>query len=728
MPSPPETRTRLLAEALARHEAGEFDLAEAGYRALLAIDPDDADALHLLGALAQQRGDTNTARSLIAQAIAVAPGNALFRYNLALVETAAANSGAAEAAFRAALAIAPDYPEARVGLGNLLRDDGRYDEAGEHYRHGLGQAPQIAGAWRDFGRLLLLQKRTEQAGEVFAQALTLAPDDPDTLGLLAQTAARLGDLAKAEAAYRRMVMLRPDDAAIRNNLGNILQDSGQLDAAIGCYEAAIAADPGFAPPHHNRGTALKRSNRLEEAVAAFRQALARRPDYPEALAGLASALQAQGRVAAAVPLYERALDLDPGLHEALNNLMFALCALPETRGGDLRRITESRVAAWPGAASAAMPARDRTAGRPLRIGYVSPDLRGHPVGYFMAALLPHHDPARVEIFCYADSPVVDPITTSLQNSTPHWRNVSGVSDDTLAAQIRADDIDILVDLSGHMAGHRLRLFARRAAPVQMTWLGYFSTTAVPAMDWIIADDDVIPSGEEHFYTERVIRLPRCYIPFDGAGIPIEPGPLPLLETGTVTFGSMNRRDKITGLTIALWARILLGVPNARLLLKTGSFSDAVTAKEIADAFAGHGIDPARLDILGHSTRAAHLEAYRRIDIALDPFPYSGATTTAESLWMGVPVVTLTGGTFVSRVSASMLRAIGHPELIASGEEDYLRIAIALAADRQRLAGLRATLREGTRVGLGDGPRFARELENVFAAAWAADEGRERLVR
>jgi len=745
------TRETLLEAAIGWHGAGRHDAAEAAYRDLLATAPGDAAVLHLLGVLQHQRGRSDEGRALIDQAIALDGTNPVYHNNLASILLAGGTFGDAEASARRALALVADYPDALVNLAAALQRQGRLDAAGDSYRAALRLRADDAGAWVQFGTLLAQQGRGDQAIEVFRQALQLRPDQVDALTHLGNALKAKGDaagaaacyqrvldldpsnpaalnnfgnllqgagrLAEAEALYRRLPPAQADQPGALGNLGNVLQSQGRFDEALACYRRALEIAPDDPVPHHNLATALKRLNRLAEAVAEYRQALALEPDYPEALGGLGAALQAQGHVAQAVPYYERALTLAPAFPEPLNHLMFALNALPDVTSADLLAAARRWTGAWPAVPVFADHANRPDPDRRLRIGYVSPDFRHHPVGYFLTAILGHHDPAAVEIHCYSNSRVVDDITRRIQGAVTGWRDILAEDDAAVAERIRADGIDLLVDLSGHMADHRLPVFQRRPAPVQATWLGFFCSTGLDAIDHIIADHTIIRPEDEACYSERVWRLPGCYLCFDGGPIDLPTVAMPAGETGPITFGCLNRRDKMSEPSIAAWAEILRRVPFARLLLKTAAFSDPATRDDMLARFQRQGIGAGRLMIEGETPRRAHLAAYHRVDLALDPFPYTGATTSAESLWMGVPLVTLGGRTFVGRVSASMLQAVGRPELIARTVEEYIDLAVALANDRPRLASLRRGLREATRARLGDGAGFASALEAIYRAQW-----------
>ena len=753
----PADREALLNAAIEAHGAGRAHEAEAAYRRLIEADPADAEALQLLGVLEHQGGRSDAGLALIAQAIAHDDTKPLYHQNQAAILAALGRPAAAEASAHRALELQPAYPAALVTLGGALLAQGRLDKAGEAFRAALRLDPGDAECWVRFGGLLLQQGRADQAVEVFRQALSLAPSHAGALVELGNALKGMGDLAgaadcyqrllaqdpahpaalnnlgnllqaagllaEAEPLYRRLLAAHGDHPGVLANLGNVLQALGRFDEAFASYDRALALRPDDPATHHNLATALKRRQRLGEAVAHYRQALALDPDYVEALSGLGAALQAQGHVAEAVPFYERALHLAPGFPEPLNHLMFALNALPGVTGAQLLTVAQEHTRRWPAVPVIRDHANPPDPDRRLRIGYVSPDFRHHPVGYFLAAILPHHDPAAVEVHCYSNSALVDDVTRALQAAAHGWHPILALDDAAVAARIQTDGIDILVDLSGHMADHRLALFQRRPAPVQVSWLGFFCSTGLDGMDHIIGDGTIIRPEDEPNYSERAWRLPGCYLAFDGSQIDREfegdPAPLPAGETGPITFGCLNRRDKMSGPSLDAWARILERVPFSRLLLKTASFSDATTRQELVAGFAARGIGEGRLIIEGSTPRREHLAAYRRVDLALDPFPYTGATTSAESLWMGVPIVTLEGDTFVGRVSASILRQVGRPELIARTIDEYVELAVTLATERDRLAAIRDGLREAARAWLGGGPRFAHDVEAIFRGQWRA---------
>ena len=538
--------------------------------------------------------------------------------------------------------------------------------------------------------------------------------------------------------------MRPHYAAALANRGNALGELGRYEEALASFERAIAAEPDFAEAHYNRGNALAALGRGDEAIASYDRALALEPKHVAALNNRGIALQSGRRFEAALASYERALALDPDDADTLNNLgnlyheqgrvaaaveagSRAVQLRPEraTFGSNLLQLENYRGHQTPAemlaahrawaqrlAVPAPAPFAPRRPGRP-RIGYVSADFRTHSVAYFFEPLLAHHDRAGFEIFCYAQGRSPDGATARLRALADHWVPIEGLADGEVAARIRADGIDILVDLGGHTGNSRLAVFARRPAPVQVTWLGYPNTTGLAAMDYRLTDAIADPPGlTDSFHAERLVRLEHgflCYGPPADAPAVVPP---PARERGIVTFGSFNHPAKLSDELVETWGRLLARVPDSRLRLKAKAFEDERTRRYHQDRFAAVGVASDRLELIGHiDDPRGHLAAYGEIDLALDPFPYNGTTTTCEALWMGVPVVALAGDRHAGRVGASLLGRIGLDELVAGDTDSYVAIAAGLAGDANRLAALRAGLRDRLRTSpLLDGAGFARSVE------------------
>ncbi len=499
---------------------------------------------------------------------------------------------------------------------------------------------------------------------------------------------------EAIACYRRALELKPDHIEALNNLGNALKAGGKLGEAIACYRRALELKPDFADAHNNLGNALRDGGDLDEALACYRRALELKPDYAAAHSNLLYSLQYRTGVTPS--------------------------ALAEAHAEYDRR----HAAPLYGVVARHEEIRDPQ-GR-IRLGFVSPDLARHPVGYFLVRVLENLDWDRHETVCYSDRTVKDSLTHRLEAAATRWRDVHGMDHERLAEQIRADRIDILFDLAGHTASNRLLVFARKPAPIQISWIGYEGTTGLAAMDYLLADHLMIPPGSERHYRETVLRMPDGYLCYDPPETAPAVGPPPSLKQGSATFGSFNNPAKITPEVVAVWARILHAAPTARLVMKYRGLGDEAVKKRFLDLFAAHGVGPHRLDLLPSSSYTDYLATFHRVDVALDPFPFSGSTITCESLWMGVPVVTWPGETFAGRHSLSHLSNVGLTETIARDPDGYVERAIAMAGDPVRLSALRSGLRERMAASpLCDGKRFAGHLMSLLQNVWKQPIGSSR---
>ena len=557
--------------------------------------------------------------------------------------------------------------------------------------------------------------QAEAARELFRRAVAADPTSAPARYNLGLALLQLGALDLAADAFSRAVALDPDLAQAQLALGNVRHRQGRLDEAVAALEAAIARRPDYAEAHMNLGNVRREQRRLGEAEAAGRRAIALSPAAPLAWRNLATTLQDQGELAGAIDAFDRTLALAPGFLEAESSRLYALNYDPRRTAAEVadehRRWGERRR----GAAPAPFP-NSRDAERRLRVGYVSGDLHTHPIGYFLAGVLESHERSAFEVTCYSNGARMDATTRRLQGASDRWRQIGGLSDAAAEQQIRADGVDILVDLSGHAPLGRLTLFARHPAPVTATWLGYVGTTGLAAIDYLVTDPQTAPPGSDSLFAEALVRLPHgrfCYAPPAHAPAVIErPGGHP------VVFGSFNHVLKLGPEVISLWSRVLAATPGSRLRLKWMSLADAGVRTRLVAAFAAEGVKPERLILSGFSPHAQMLAESGEVDIALDPFPYGGGLTTCEALWMGVPVITLPGERPASRQSLSFLATIGLPELAAASADDFVALAAALAADPARRAGLRASLRARMAASpLCRGDLFTLTLESAYRAMW-----------
>ncbi len=809
-----------LRQAIAHHGAGRLSEAEAGYRKILEETPGSADAWHLLGVLASQRGNAELAVQLIRRAIALNASAPDYHSNLGGILRESGQWEAGAVACRRALELSPRHFGAHVQLGNILFDQGQVAEAITSYREAILLNPKDPEVRCNLGNALLRNDRTDEAIEQYRKAIDLwpggadahrglaeafhsqgkeheaisecqaavrlAPLNPDAQNQLANMLCAAKNFDEAICVYREALRLDPRHADAMNNLGNAYYEKGQCGEAMGCFENALRMRPGFAAAHFNLGNALKRTGKFEPAVAAYRRAIELDPAYKVAYNNLGNVLQDLWRNEEAITIFRESLRLDPHEPSILNNLGTALlandqvdesvaiyeeslrsdpqCAATYNNLGNARKgqgridlalecfrrgalldpsaaniqsnIVYSMLfdAASDNAAilaaalewnarhgaplkSSLRPhSNDRDSSRKLRIGYLSPDLRRHVIGCNMLPLLRNHDRSQFEIHCYPDVVMPDAITRQMETMCDHWQNIVTLPDEQVAEMIRNDGIDILVDLTLHMARNRLPLFARKPAPIQVTYLGYCGTTGLETMDYRFSDLRLdSPESDTEFYSEETIFLPHsywCYEPLDPTPAS---SPLPALTNGFVTFGCLNNFAKVSAAALDLWAELLHSVPESRLLLHANS---EFCRQSVRERFAAAALAPERIRFVGMQAWEGYLNSLQEIDIALDPFPYGGGITSCDALWMGVPVVTLAGQTAVGRGGKSILTNVGLLDLIAETPDEYLEIARDLAADLPRLRELRLTLRERMEQSpLRDAAQHAREVEAAYRRIW-----------
>jgi predicted O-linked N-acetylglucosamine transferase (SPINDLY family) len=734
--------------------AGKLALAESHVRTALEYREDFAEAhLALCMIFAAQRRYVES-EACARQALAIRPDFAEAENNLGGALQGQGRFDEAVAAFRRALGLRENFSQAAYNLGFVLQNQEHWEEAAEAYERALELRPGLAEAENNLGFVRHNQGRMKEAVEAYRRALEIQPRNPRSAYNLGISLQALGCVDEAIEAYRRALDSQPDLHDAANNLGSALYDRGDLDGAVNAYHHALTVQPAFAEAENNLGNALKAQGKVKEAIAAFRRALDLKPEYAEAASNLGLAFHATGRLEEATEAYRKALAVREEFAEAENNLGNALLAQGDHEGARSAyhralALRPSYVAAHsnllmceqyqPGATLASLARAhaewderhataqrecwkpwdlERDSERPLRLGFVSPDLRHHPVGFFLIRVLENLDPRQFESVCYYSRTERDDYTRRLAAAATEWHDVLGVANDALAERIRADRIDILFDMSGHTGDHRLQLFARRPAPIQITWIGYVGTTGLAAMDYLIADRFHVPPGAEVHYREKVLRMPDGYVCFETPAEAPDVGPLPALERGYVTFGSFNNVSKLSNDVISLWAQIIRRVPGARLVLLSPALNGRSTRQRVGDAFLAAGGTEEQLELRGTVLRPQLLAAYNGIDVALDPFPYSGGVTTCEALWMGVPVVTCPGETFASRHSLSHLSNAGLTETVAQDRSDYIERAVRLAGDLPHLAALRAGLRDQmARSPLCDGERFTRNLMTQLRNVW-----------
>jgi predicted O-linked N-acetylglucosamine transferase (SPINDLY family) len=737
---------------ITRAQLGRLDEAAASFQEALRWEPGMADGFNNLGLVRQQQGWLSEAIHNYQQALRHNPQLTAARANLdgaiqqqARRERAAPDSpadhGAAQEAqschrrglelarqgqldaalaqFQQAVRFHPNFFEAHNDLGTALMMLSRPDEAGASYRQALRLRPDHALAHYNLGIVLEQQGNLDEACAAYREAVRLRPEHVDARNNLGNVLRELGQPAEAEACYREALRRKPDAAGIHDNLGRLLQEQGRPEEALAECQRAMGLQPNSAELRFSLANVLRDQRRLAEAEAGYRHALQLRPDYPEAHNNLGGVLKDQGLLDEALACYRRALDLrpDPAYQSnLLYTLHFHADSDPVLLAEEHRRWNERfgnplkpRTTAYPNP-----PDPERR----LRVGLVSPDFRRHPIGIFLLPLLEALAPQPLDLICYSSVTAPDELTRQLQDLVDSWRDVARLTDEQLAACIRQDQIDLLVDLTAHMSRNRLLTFARKPAPVQVTYLAYCSTTGLYAIDYRLTDPYLDPPNQPRdYYSETSIWLPETYWYYR----PLIEAPAirsaPAIGTEQITFGCLNNFSKVTPPVLAVWRDVLTAMPDASLVLHAhrGPHRDRVHA-----FFGERGIAPERVAFVGYASFPEYLQLYDQIDIGLDPFPYGGGTTTCDALWMGVPVISQAGRTAVSRAGLSILSNAGLPELVARTPREYVRLAVELARDRDRLADLRSSLRQRLqRSPLMDGSRFAANLQAAFRSMWRA---------
>ncbi|WP_165922997.1 O-linked N-acetylglucosamine transferase, SPINDLY family protein [Sulfurirhabdus autotrophica] len=577
-----------------------------------------------------------------------------------------------------------------------------------------------AEAWFMLGVVNWKLELPDEALTCLHLAVRLRPDHALShynLGTIFRAQGRLED---AVQSFGEVLRLDPSQMATYETLKAILLELDRAEDAARCHLEMLKRYPLNADTYASKGSMLHILSRLEEAADCYRKALQLKPGSASLHDSLASALCVQGQYKEAIENHRIALQLDPGNYQFHSNFLLTLQYSP---GIDSAEIFDEHCSAAKAYAfkpiKEVVYANKSEPERRLRVGYVSSDFRLHSVAFFLEPLLEAHDANHIEIFCYSGVSHPDVMTHRMQNIAHHWRDISSLSDEQVAAMVNSDGIDILVDLAGYTGGCRLGLFAQKPAPLQVSWLGYLDTTGLETMDYRLTDSFVDSHGRDSFYVESLIRLPGCFLcykPFQNAP---EVAMLPALGNNFVTFGSFNALPKINEEVVALWGGVLNAVPRSRLFIKSSALTDRATSERYYNLFESQGVGRDRVELIGHTvTQQEHLDLYKRIDIALDTFPYNGATTTCEALWMGVPVITLAGVRNSSRMGLSLLNSVGMQGWIAETPEQYLEIAVKMSADLSNLSGLRSGLRERVATSpLTDGKSFAKKIENVYREIW-----------
>ena len=688
----------------------------------------NAESLYNLGNSLAVAGKLDQAIAAFIRAVELRPGfvDAHFKLGNSL-----AHSGKPEEAaksFRRVLQIDPNHVDALNNLGNTLLATGQADEAVSLHRRVLAMQPDHFLAHNNLALGLIMTGQFPEALEFARRAVAMQPDYPSAHRNLGDALAALGKWPEAAKSYKKLVELdaarpraNPGAAAdARMKLGTAMKQLGRFNEAISLFQQAVALTPGDLGPRDHLANAYWENGDMDEALAVCRQAVQIHPTEAKAHNNLGNVLLECGRLDDALASFDKAAELEPANSVALSNKVFTVMFHPAYDSARILRELKQWERRFAPQAPGGTHPNDRSIQRRLRIGYVSADFRDHVVGRNVLPLLQRHDRAKFQLFCYSNGSPPDPFNRQFRALADGWREIGAWPDDKLAAEIRADKIDILVDLSLHLGGSRLAVFARRPAPVQVTFGGYPGTTGLAAMDYRLTDPYLDPpDASDDAYTERSVRLPHSFWCYDPAAMEVadapEPGPPPAVAAGRITFGCLNNFRKINDRVLQLWAEVLTQAIGSRILLLAPRGSHRAA---LVDRLGQWGVHPDRVGFIDRGSRAQYLDSYRLIDIALDTVPYNGHTTSLDALWMGVPVVTLIGRTVAGRAGYSQTTNLGLPDLAARTDEQFTAIALALANDLPRLAELRGSLRRRMRTSpLCDGAGWTAGIEAAYRQMW-----------
>ncbi len=748
--APPRAELEKLA---ALFHQGDYLHAETLARDLMARFPQHSIAWKALGVILQHQGQLEEALKISQQALALSPADAENFYNLGNIFKDLDQLEQAESHYRQAIALKPTDADIYNNLAIALHEQKRFAEAVSELQTAVQLNPSHAQAFLNLSISLKALERFEEAKQACLQAIEIQADYVDAHNMLGAILTDLHDLAGSENSYRRAMAINPDYIEARDNLGMTLKKLGRLKEAERCHRyviqlkpdyieaynnlgivlrelgrvqeseyyhrQAIDIKPDYAEVYINLGVTLQAVHRIEEAEACYRQALTLKADAVEAHVNLGNALKDQGRFEEAEQSYLTALAIKPTLTTAVANLLYihtytprhsATALLQEAkRYGELAaQKVRQKFTHWH-----CEPSPQR-----VRVGLVSGDLREHVVSHFLENFLPYLDSSRIELIAYSNHAKMDDVSERLKPYFSDWKEIYPLGDEAAAALIHADGVHILMDLAGHTAHNRLSLFAWKPAPVQVSWLGYWATTGLAEMDFILVDEVGVPTQNQWHFTEKVRYLPETRLCFSAPKAEVAVSILPALSTGYITFGCFQNLSKVTDAVLKVWSEILARLPTARFRFQSKQLGD----KKVAEAFFARlvdcGMDVARVKLHPSDSRKVYLQAHAQVDIILDTFPFTGGTTTCEALWMGVPTLTLAGETLVARQGASLLSAAGLSEWVVENEQDYIKQAVDFATDLDYLARLRSHLREQVLASpLFDGQRFAKNFENTLWQLW-----------
>ncbi len=736
------------------YDAGNFEDANNVYRQILDHDQQHAESLYMMGMIAYKIGRFEIAEKLIPMAIVAPLGNSALYYNsLGDVFRDQGKISSALGAYKKAVELAPDYLTALNNVATTYLSANKLDEAFAQYNHILSLDANNPLALFNIGLIHKERGENSLAHDYFLKAIAAKNDLAPAHNALGRLLSEAGRIEEAQTSYEQAIHHKKDywDAYI--NLGTLLKKSGryreaikyfeaavpikatdQLHANIGelykfldedensirHYEAAVAINPDYLAALNNLGSMYYNNFDYEKSFMYYERVLKLDPNHATSLNNFAGLLKNMGRLEEAMDYYRRSVDFAPDRDSAYSNMLLAMIY---TASVSPEEITESsrefgRRFADPVLRMSPL-VRDKAPNRKLRIGYVSPDFRLHAVNYFFENLLNNHDRTQFQIYAYSNVKKEDEVTARLKRGTDYWRNIRNKNDDEAADMIEADQIDILVDLAGHTGENRLMIFARKPAPIQVSWLGYPATTGLKAIDYRITDSYAEPQGmTEHLNVEKLWRLPQIFCCYGAhEKIPAVIDHPPCEDNGYITFGCFNNFSKVTDIVLETWRRILVAVPNSKLMLEIGSADIPRFQVSLDERLQRLQVPKERIIVVPRHP-SNQFVLYNKIDIALDPFPCAGGTTSMDTMWMGVPLITLAGHHFVSRMGVTILNNVGLPELIAENTDEYIAKAVALAQNHEKLRSIRNNLRDKvTASPMMDQKLFASNMEDAYREMW-----------
>ena len=698
---------------------GKWQPACDAFRRAANIQPSFTEAWNKLAAASLQSNKLDDAMEACERALALQPQLPAGWFHKADVLGRRKLWTESRQALEKAITLQPQFPEAHNNLGLALKALKLNDAAIQAFNTALAQDPQFTEPYNNLGQMELDAGNHEKAFSWLNRSMQINPNEAQSLFCMGNLLNAVGRYDEAASHLRRAIEIRPDFPEALNNLGNILLTLRRHDEGLQAFQRAIQSRPDYHEAYANLGNLQREAKFPDLAEESMLQAIRLKPDFAAAHSNLGNAYFDQGKIDLALESYKKGIDLGQDERDFVPNYLFALNYSPSLSDAHIaaehQKICQEKFSQL---ADNTPFTNTRDPNKRLRIGYVSPDFWMHPVARFMLPIFQHHNRDNFEIVAYSSRYLKDGFTEECAKHIDLWREAHHLSDAALAKQIRDDNIDILVDLTMHSRDCRPGLFARKPAPLQVSYLAYVGTTGQSTMDYRLTDIHLDPpTGPESPFLEKPLRLSRCWWTFQP---PVrttiaDVAPPPCVKTGTITFGSLNNFVKVNEGIRALWAKVVASVPDARLLLH---IKESRARSGLLEFLASHGLPPERVTLIGYQDGPSYMATYGQIDIALDPSPFAGGTTTFDALWMGVPVITLAGDRMASRGGRSILTTLGRPEWVADSPEQYIAIAQNLAANPAQLATIRSRLRDEIKNSpLMDNAGFTLDMEKQYRAIW-----------